>query len=238
MKPLELYQENLNICLADTPALKERVFNVRYQVYGKEIGYNLKKEGEPEVEMDEYDNYAKHCLLIHKPSGRAIGCARLIVPHPRRPELPLPFERDWIDTIDRSLFDPDLFLPGQVVEFSRIAVIEEYRRSRGHRRKTDSDYISIIPLCLFLACLSMLIASDADYGFAMMEAKLVRLLRRIGFVFEPVGEAVYHFGWRAPYIIHRDNALRYLTKRDTGDLFREIDRAMQVREVEQLITAV
>jgi len=249
MTHVEQFRELLNIYPANNKKLRESAFRIRYQVYCKEIGFNGADTEGIERETDEYDKQSRHCLLIHKPTNRPIGCARLIMADPLRPELPLPFEKYWLNTIDKNLFDPDEFLPGQVVEFSRIAVIEEFRRKNviqhvhpaGNRMqplKIHSNSNSpVIPLSLFLASLSMLISSDAEYGFAMMEPKLARLLRRFGIIFEQVGEGINHFGWRSPFIIHRDNVLRYF-KRGVGDLFFEINKSLETTEEQRLLQVV
>lgn len=130
MTPAEHFRERLSICLANSQALKESAFGIRYQVYCKEFGFEKVRKGEPETETDEYDSQSKHCLLIHKQSNCPIGCARLVMPNSLRPELPLPFEKYCSHSIDKNIFDPDEFLPGQIVEFSRIAVIEEFRRKK------------------------------------------------------------------------------------------------------------
>jgi len=249
MTPVDYFRELLNIYPANNKILKESAFIIRYQVYCKEFGFEKIHEGEPARETDEYDAQSKHCLLIHKPTNRPIGCARLVMPNPLRPEQPLPFERYCSHAIDKNIFDPDEFLPGQIVEFSRIAVIEEFRRrafsnqNRPMQQRVttpqDRRYSNfpVIPVSLFLASLSMLISSEADYGLAMMEPKLVRLLRRFGIIFESVGEPIDYHGWRSPCIIHRDNVLRYF-KRGVGDLFFEINNSLQETNKQSFLRVV
>lgn len=249
MTPVEHFRELFHICPANNNNLREKAFRIRHQVYCKEFGFERIRKGEPERETDEYDAQSKHCLLIHKPTNKPIGCARLVVSNPLRPELPLPFERYCSHSIDKSLFDPDEFLPGQIVEFSRIAVIEEFRRKNLSQRNNsvsqsvinpqDRRYSNfpVIPVSLFMASLSMLISSEADYGFAMMEPKLMRLLRRFGIIFESVGDHVNYHGWRSPCIIYRDNVLRYF-KRGVGDLFFEVNKSLQEPNHQSLLGVV
>lgn len=65
----------------------------------------------------------------------------------------------------------------------------------------------------------------------------MRLLRRVGIIFEPVGEPVDYRGWRSPSIIHRDNVLRYL-KRGVKDLFFEINNSLQETNQQSLLRMV
>ncbi len=176
--------------------------------------------------------------------NQPIGCARLIAHDPLRPERPLPYERHCSSAINKALFDPDEFLPGQIVEFSRIAVLEEFRRKVpkpnagaispqiSQRQGAGANRFPVIPVSLFLALMSMMVLADADYGFAMMEPKLQRLLRRFGLIFEPVGEPIDYHGWRSPYVIQQHNALRGLNP-SLDNLYSQINQSMQAGLADQ-----
>jgi len=231
MTPAEHYRKTFYTSLATTASARESCYHIRYQVYCQEFAYEQLPEHAPPREVDEYDAQSRHCVLIHKATNRPIGCTRLVLADPDHPEQPLPFMKHCPQAIDTSKFDPSSFKPGQLVEFSRIAIIEEFRRrekaesanptvSPATHERRYSDF-PVIPVCLFLASLSMLINSEAEYGVAMMERKLVRLLRKYGIMFESVGEVVEYHGKRAPYVIHRDNVLRFFTQ-GVNDLFFEI----------------
>lgn len=236
MTPAEHYREIFHISPADTDSARESSYHIRYQVYCREFGYEQLPEDMGEREVDEYDTQSRHCLLVHKVSKRPVGCARLVLVDSQHPEHPLPFWKHCPQAVDTSKFNPTSFKPGQLAEFSRIAIIEEFRRrekaessnqnptpSVMHERRY-SDF-PVIPVCLFLAPLSMLINSEAEYGVAMMERKLVRLLRKYGIVFESIGKTVEYHGMRGPYVIHRDNVLRFLTS-EVKDLFLEIHQGL------------
>ena len=236
MTPVQHFEKYFAIVPVTSHTQMEQAYHIRYQVYCKEFGYEKHRKGEPELETDEYDTQSIHCLLIHKPSKRAIGCARLILSDQQRPEIPLPFERYCAHAFEKGYFDPDEFLPGQIAEFSRVAVVEEFRRReknaeaanqvqqniKDERRASD---FPVIPICLFLASLSMLMNSEADYGIAMMEPKLERLLARYGIIFESVGEPINYHGWRSPYIIHRSEVGRHF-KHGVGELFFSVNQAL------------
>ena len=241
MTPVDHFNTFLTIHQARDQIQKNRAYNVRHQVYCQEFNFEPLRPGEPELESDAYDAQSAHCLLTHKPTGRAIGCARLVMADQRAPERPLPFELHCSHSIDKSLFDPDEYLPGQLVEFSRIAVVEKFRRREARSKNSDLatqesvvderrlSKFPVIPVSLFLALASMQITSQADIGFAMMEPKLARLLRRFGLFFEPVGEPIDYHGWRSPFIIRRDKLLRNL-KPEVRKLFDNVHGALHMPE--------
>jgi len=237
-KPTEHFRKTFSIHPAASDTDRESIFHIRYQVYCQEFEYEKLPEHMGEREMDEYDAQSSHCLLEHKASNRPIGCARLVLVDPQHLERPLPFWKYCPQAIDTSKFNPAVFKPGQLAEFSRIAIIEEFRRREKIASRSSKPSVShnrrysdfpVIPVCLFLASLSMLLNSEAEYGVAMMEPKLVRLLRKYGILFESIGNAVEYHGLRAPYIIHRDNVLKHFTQ-GVDDLFFEIHSGLQARD--------
>ncbi len=236
MTPAQHYREIFLTHLADSDAARESCFHIRYQVYCQEFGYEKLPVEMGEREVDEYDEQSRHCLLIHKGNDQPIGCARLVLADPQQPEQPLPFWKHCSHAVDTSKFNPQSFKPGELAEFSRIAIIEQFRR-REKAQSNDqqqpparvierrlSDF-PVLPVCLFLAPLSMLIKSDAIYGVAMMERKLVRLLRQYGILFQSIGKTVEYHGKRGPYVIHRDDVLRHLTP-EVKELFLEIHQGL------------
>jgi N-acyl amino acid synthase of PEP-CTERM/exosortase system len=236
MKLVEDYREIFHIHPADTDSDRESSYHIRYQVYCQELGYEQMPEDMKEREVDEYDMQSRHCLLVHTASKRPIGCARLVLVDPQHPEHPLPFWKNCPQAVDTNKFDPTSFKPGQLAEFSRIAIIEQFRRREKAKSSNQNPKASImydrrlinfpvIPICLFLAPLSMLIKSEAEYGVALMERKLVRLLRQYGIMFESIGKTVEYRGMRGPYVIHRDNVLLNLTS-EVKDLFLEIHQGL------------
>ncbi|TQV69893.1 PEP-CTERM/exosortase system-associated acyltransferase [Exilibacterium tricleocarpae] len=240
MNPAQHFQRYFDVCKADSRDSQEQAFRIRYQVYCREFGYEAEENCPDGRERDEYDNHSRHSLLIHKGSQHPVGCVRLVEANPLAPELPLPFERHCAAALDRHRFDPDEFLPGQVAEFSRLAVVAGLRRRHSDQgreinlpqqtleQRQRRGRFPVIPVSLLLAALSMLMASDADYGVAMLDPQLAQQLRQFGIHFERVGKTIDYQGPRAPYLIHRDNALRYL-RDGVGELFFEINRSLYQR---------
>src|SRR5438105_15192774 len=88
----KLYPNHFDVIRADTPALLDRVYEIRYQVYCLENAFEDPAQNLGGREIDGDDDRAAHVLLIHRESGEAAGTARVIFPdcsHRR----PLPIER-------------------------------------------------------------------------------------------------------------------------------------------------
>lgn len=212
MTPAEHYLQTFHIQPTLTNRDRQASYNIRYQVYCKEFGFEAPPDNHLQQETDEYDQQSLHCLLIHNQSQRPAGTVRLVISDRQQP---LPFWKYCHQAIDTQLFDPQALRADQVVEFSRAAIIADFRRrekqsggindnvSTIHRERRYSDF-PVIPVCLFIAALAMFADSQADFGVAMMEPKLHRLLRKVGINFQSIGRVIDYHGRRAPYIIRRD----------------------------------
>src|SRR3954454_20844184 len=76
----KLYTRHFDVVRADTPALLNRVYELRYQVYCVENAFEDPAESLGGREIDADDDRAVHVLLIHRESGEAAGTARVIFP--------------------------------------------------------------------------------------------------------------------------------------------------------------
>src|SRR3982074_3187532 len=130
-EPSKNYTNHFDVIRADTPALLDRVYEIRYQVYCGENAFEDPAQNLGGREIDGDDDRAAHVLLIHRESGEAAGTARVILPDPRG-ALPI---QSVLDSGGRRLFPP---LPAHTVgEVSRLAVPKAFRRRRGEDRYAD-----------------------------------------------------------------------------------------------------
>lgn len=216
---VDLYNKYFHIVDANTDDLRKLAYHVRYQVYCKEFQYERADNYPSQLERDEYDNHAMHCVLIHKPSGLAAGCSRLIKPMHNNPQLLLPFELCCSKAVDRHKFDLTTLDRGDFGEISRLAVLSEFRRRKSDEKKPISfpdreklidsgrDSFPLISVSLSLGMAAMVLNSNLKYAFAMMEPRLTRMLRRFGIVFNQIGNVVNYHGQRGPFVIARENIL-------------------------------
>lgn len=220
---VETFLKYFTIVPANTPDLRNIVYHIRYQVYCQEFHYEREEDCPNRMENDCYDVHSTHGLLMHKPSGGAVGCVRLIGRDPNNPDLPLPFECFCQNPRYLKILDPKTLPRSSFGEFSRLAVLSSFRRRKSDEKKPLSmpdwqaaspsgrNAFPVIPVSLFLAALSMLLHNGFNYGFAMMEPSLVRLLRRFEIHFNQIGDVVDYHGQRGPFFITRENILAGFT---------------------------
>jgi N-acyl amino acid synthase of PEP-CTERM/exosortase system len=201
----KLYTRHFDVVRADTPALLDRVYEIRYQVYCLENAFEDPAQNLGGREIDAEDDRAAHTLLIHRESGEAAGTARVIFPDRRRP---LPMER-VLDSAGQRLFR---CLPTQSTgEVSRFAVPKAFRRRRGEDRYADvgvngppaqaeQRVMPFITFGLLRGIVSICLESGLSHITAVMEPPLIRLLKRFGLDFHSIGGLVEHHGLRQPCV--------------------------------------
>ena len=234
-----LFETYFDVVTANSGPMLEEVFRLRHQVYCEELGFEPQRASR--LEHDEYDKRSIHCLLFHKASKTYIGCSRLILADSNEPEAPFPFEL----TCGKSLrwsFDSSAGTGRERYgEISRLAIIAKFRRfprndvavaDGGSEDFYDGDedekhLFPTISLGLYLAMTAIVLNQGLKGVFAMMEPRLARRLRRLGILFEQVGEAVEHHGLRGPFLIHCDSILNTL-KPDCRALLGKIQNSLAI----------
>ncbi|EIC28926.1 putative PEP-CTERM/exosortase system-associated acyltransferase [Methylomicrobium album BG8] len=207
------YKKYFCMVKASSPEMKKIAFNIRYRVYFEEQNMiandALSKE---RLETDLWDACSIHTLLYHKPSGQPIGNVRL-VPLDASPTKTLPIEKTYPNPFDFSRAPVHDIRSGKTGEVSRMLILSSFRR-----RKSDKSYdlgneessedqsnkrfpINYLPVCLIFATAILMLEEKLDYGVALMEPRLARLLMRFGVGLSRIGEAADYFGLRAPYLI-------------------------------------
>jgi len=220
------FHHYFRVMSADRPALRARVYRIRYQVYCQELGYERAEDFPDGFERDGFDARSRHCLLRHLGSEQYAGCVRLVMADPADPTSLLPFE----SFCRPSLYDwvTDTILPrrGAFGEISRLAVPAQFRRRKGDGVLPDEAlhgvvpgsgagggehrHFPYIPVGLYLAAAAIGLEAGLEGVFAMMEPRLARHLRRFGFEFQQAGDVVGYHGERAAFYISRDVLFRHL----------------------------
>lgn len=217
------YREYFTITLADTEELRNEVFRLRYDVYCRELRWELPNNFPDHLEHDIYDGISRHCLLKHKRSGIYAGTVRMVMTQDSdlEPSIPL------ISHCDSTLFDCPLHPSKQPIgsygEISRLALRSDFRRRPGERNNPEGHGPELpkwsqderrrfphISLGLYLGASAVGLADGARGVYAMMEPRLARHLRFAGIHFEQIGEPVNFRGLRAPYYISRESLFRHL----------------------------
>lgn len=204
---------------AETPALLDQVYALRYQIYCVENPFENPADHPRGRERDAFDDRAVHALVRHRASGLCAGTLRLVLPDPARPDAPFPIETHCDEVLQRSLEGWIGGLPRQrVAEISRFAVSKEFRRRLGEQESvsglseaacyTDNPpeppghtrVLPYITIGLFLALFRLSLRHGITHWLAVMEPSLLRLLQRFAVRFERIGPVIDYHGRRQPAV--------------------------------------
>lgn len=210
------FSQYFQIKFANTKALRQEAFKIRYGVYADELGWE--PENDSKMETDECDDYAFHCLLEHKRTGAFAGCVRLVIPPVNNPSLPLPFESHCLSSARKDVIDSTQLPRGSFGEISRLAVLADFRR-REKEEKTPFVIKEVNPktvytederrnfpniaMGLYLAAVSLSDICNHGGMFVMMEPRLNRRLKRFGLPFVQCGDEMDYHGMRAMFYLDR-----------------------------------
>ena len=204
------YGRSFAVVRATTPELLRKAYRLRYQVYCVENPFEDPGQQIDQSEIDQYDEYSVHTLLVHRRTGEVVGTSRVILPH--KGEFgPLPMAT-LLHGTDRRRFAE--FPAAQTAEISRFAVSKHFRRRFGEGRYADVGFaenasvpeiserrlMPFITLGLLGGVLSICLENEITHLAAVMEPPLIRILRRLGLDFMPIGGLVEHHGLRQPCI--------------------------------------
>lgn len=214
----ENFSQFFQIKFANTKSLRQEAFKIRYGVYSDELGWEPKNV--LQMETDECDDYAYHCLLEHKRTGVYAGCVRLVIPPVQTPALALPFEKNCLHSVRKEILDSTKLTRGSFGEISRLAVLTSFRRRKKDKKgpfvlnAVNSDTIYTeeehrhfpnIAMGLYIAAVALADICNHIGSFVMMEPKLNRRLRRFGLPFDQIGDEIDYHGMRALFFLARDN---------------------------------
>ena len=128
------------VILADTEESKNIHYNLRYQIFCLEKGFEEASKFKDEMEKDIHDDNAIHFLV--KGNDRWIGSFRLVIDQFGN----LPFQKV-------SALDSPQFLQGnlQAAEFSRLGILRPFQKLRnGQPPKESFENESEIMLKMFM----------------------------------------------------------------------------------------
>jgi N-acyl amino acid synthase of PEP-CTERM/exosortase system len=210
----EHFSEYFSLQFANTEALKQKAFQIRYQVFCEEFQYQAKESCPEGLEKDADDDRSLHFLLQHKSSKSSVGCVRLVLPQQQSPNNILPFERVVSKEVEMS-WQPHLRY--NYGEISRLAVTSQFRRRAGEDNNPAGDLLSIndlrnsyynleqrkfpvIALSLYLTPISIAFELGIDL-FILMKPRLARNLRSIGIVSHCLSNLFDYHGRQGLFLI-------------------------------------
>lgn len=219
----QLFHKYFQVVLADSQALREEVYRIRYEVYCQEFKFERASDFSDRLERDEFDaQRSHHCLLLHRESGLFAGCVRLVINDPANLDELLPFEEGCYTSLNNPAIVPMLAQRSKIGEISRLAVPSTFRRRHSDPGSIVGDLaipdfsqnerrcFPHIPMGLYLAAAAIGLQKNLDGVFAVMEPRLARHLRRFGIVFQQAGDVIDYHGQRAVFYIDRDGLFKHL----------------------------
>ncbi len=211
---IEVFHRYFEVCEANTEALKDEVYRLRYQTYCIEHPFEDARRFPDQREVDDEDRRSVHSLVRHRPTGALAATVRLVLPDRCDRGVLLPMERLCSKTLTAAGLGPDRIAREHIGEISRFGVSKQFRRRAGEgdsitgascggsvaysRRPQEARLIPHLTLGLFLAIVRMSADQGLRHWFAVMEPALMRLLVRFGIRFRPVGGLIEYHGFRQP----------------------------------------
>lgn len=207
------FQSYFRVVLADSPELIERAQRIRYDVYCQEFHYEHEDNCPGGLEKDEYDQYSVHCIVVHTPTDTPTGCVRLIRAPRDNPDLLLPLEKYCGYSLTHPTLHPRYLARTSIVEVSRLAVHTTFRRRPGESesplgRLSSLDFpeaerrtFPLISLALFAAGAVLLILTQRQNLFVMVEPRLAKRLQATGLPFVQIGDLLDYHGPRAAHYV-------------------------------------
>jgi N-acyl amino acid synthase of PEP-CTERM/exosortase system len=198
---INLFRRYFTVVQANSTELLDDVFRLRFQVYCLERGFENATAYPDGRERDHEDSRSSHFLVLYRPAddvdGAAVGTVRLILPR-RGADLPVV---KLLSTGERRKLDLPL---NSTAEVSRFAVPRSFRKRLEHdlgkslASGAAKQALSLLNFWVIRAVTMMTADGGITHIVAMMEPALLRLLRRLGIEFHPMGRTIEHRGLRQP----------------------------------------
>lgn len=206
---------NNTFCLdvGDDAYLSLANMKLRYQVWCLENDYFNPADFDEAIESDEYDSRSIYAVVSNKNHNINIATTRVILHDKNKPKTKFPMEK--FTMLRRHERDHLLHAPRETIgEISRFCVSKNFRRRAAEKKTTHGitsadetpqasgkRSFSQITLGLFRGIFSICLQYNLDHLYAFMEPALLRIIRRYGVNFTPVGPCVNYYGLRQPCIL-------------------------------------
>ncbi|MGZ9108962.1 MAG: PEP-CTERM/exosortase system-associated acyltransferase [Micavibrio sp.] len=216
------YQKTFRVLRADSNALKDIVFRLRYEIYCLENHMDCNDSASATaLEKDAYDDHALHYLLYHKPTDEAVGTVRIVLPREDKPlhSFPLQFICDH----------PLLHMEDKVSQFceiSRLCMTKDFRKRPGDGAVLPSYFdqdqsmhldpgttvsfrrvIPFAPLGLLRAAFEGALEHGLTDCVCILDPEQLYALQRIGLSYRVLGPRLDLMGPQQPVIFNIKHAL-------------------------------
>lgn len=217
-----MFDKRYEVILADTAEARKIHYQLRYQVYCLEEGFEAQENFPDRMESDKWDGNSVHFIVRSKQSMEWVAAARLVLP--RQGSLPVEGLCSIDSRVRPSNYDEN------VAEISRICIKNTFRRKRqpvvaghdggitgsdvdenvaaGRQRYSKSE----IMLGLFRAATVYSHEHNISNWYFLTTPALARLLNHMNIQLVKIGSACLHRGKRFPYITNLKESEKYLRR--------------------------
>ncbi len=215
----DVYYKLFDVVHADTDELLEEAHRLRFQSFCIENqGFEDPACHPDGMERDIYDSHSDHVLLFFKPTGRAIGTARVITPNKTNWENSYPLQ----SLCDSPYLRDETFVKNSC-EFSRLCISSERRQEvKAIIRDVSSVFnfyssqhfsvyekpllrlaLSSAPLGLIRGAIELAIQNGCMNLFATMEPRhIARMQTNAALKYEQIGPDMEYHGTRTPFMFN------------------------------------
>ncbi len=221
-----MFDKYFEVFLADTTEAKRKHYQIRYQVYCDEMGFEDKTRFLNDEEWDQWDKSSVHFIVRHKYTGQWVGAMRLVSP-----------EKKLLPLSDHCVLNDAQGQAAQInnshVELSRLCLIKEIRRrssdtnppygvgfgEKGHGHSGENIEMLYSDRRINLSIIWGLFRAAADYSklnnidswYFLTNKALARIIGREGFTLHSAGEPCELAGKRFPFKMKLDEILAQAT---------------------------
>lgn len=215
--------------LCDTEESRSIHYQIRYQVYCRETGFEDPEEFADGKEIDRHDRNSVHFAALDPKNGSWIAAMRLVTAG--RSRLPLE-SACTLEPVPEKLIERT-----SRIELSRLCVLESHRRhnrdrslglsvidgSSGTVKKVmpDPRYPEIM-LGFIRATFAWSRKNNMTHCYFLINNALARTLKRLNLQLTPVGEPIEHRGMRTPYVVDLRESERRMKEKIS--VFRELEK--------------
>lgn len=221
------FHERFDVLTEATDDVRDQAFQLRYQVYCLETGFENCKAFPDRRESDAFDTHSAHGVIRDRRSGASMATVRLVMADAQGR---FPLEHAYPDLFAQHGITEEMLPRASSGEISRFAVSKQLQervarepvaRAVSQVAGTDPRLDTrvrdrpggarnrrpLLTFGLFLALVRLSAMNNITHWVAIMEPSLLRLLARFGIRFTPIGEPVEYHGLRQPCFGRVDEVL-------------------------------
>lgn len=227
-----MFNSHFEVFLADTQEARRLHYQIRYDVYCEERGFEEAGQFVDQEEKDRFDDGSAHFIVRDKLSKNWVAAMRLVMPGFSK------FPIESISKLDRE-FESHNF-EGSIAEISRLCLKRDFLPMNPVREKHLSERVRLRDALierkkfasemLYRLLYSAFVYSrknGVSYWYFLATPALARMVSKGRIPFTPAGAGCDHNGIRFPYfadIVHSHSHASNNSKQ-MGEIFSGMDEA-------------